>query len=112
MNEVADALARDMTEAQLLAHVRNAAKKLGWICYHTHRSDRSEKGFPDCVISKNGVLIFAELKVEDRKKGKLDIDQLIWGGYLTRVEELNRTVYVFVCRPSDWLSGHIKDLLS
>lgn len=42
--------------------VRDYAKLMGFMHYHTHRSDRSEPGFPDCVMVRGSRLIFAELK--------------------------------------------------
>ena len=112
MNAVQSALANDMSEKALLAHVRNAAKKLGWLCYHTHRSDRSEAGFPDLVLIRNGRIIFMELKVEDLKKGKIKDDQQRWIDALLEVCGKNHQIFVMVCRPSNWLSGFIEQLLT
>src|SRR5690606_40011108 len=39
-------LAAAMSEAQLLATILQACRKLGLLCYHTYDSRRSEPGFP------------------------------------------------------------------
>ena len=36
----------------------------GWMVYHTYDSRRSTAGFPDLVLVKPPVVIFAELKTE------------------------------------------------
>ena len=47
----------------------------GYLCYHTHDSRRSAKGFPDLVLAKNGAVLFAELKTDI---GVLSNDQIAW----------------------------------
>ena len=71
----ADVIARSMAERDLLGHVRNTARMLDWLTYHTHRSDRSEPGFPDLVFIRMGVTLYAELKSE---KGTVTEDQKAW----------------------------------
>lgn len=53
-----------MSEAELLAAVRQLARLSGWLTYHTHDSRRSEAGFPDLTLVniRQGRIIFAELK--------------------------------------------------
>ncbi|HSX21338.1 MAG TPA: VRR-NUC domain-containing protein [Gaiellaceae bacterium] len=34
----------------------------GWLAYHTHDSRHSASGFPDLVLARRGMLVFAELK--------------------------------------------------
>lgn len=53
-----------MSEAALLAAVRDLARLTGWLTYHTHDSRRSEAGFPDLTLVnvRQGRIIFAELK--------------------------------------------------
>jgi len=69
------AQAEAMSEAQLQAAIIGTgpkapglAQRLGWMAYHTHRSDRSPAGFPDLTLvhPKAGRLIFAELKRQKR----------------------------------------------
>ena len=53
-----------VSEASLLAAVKDIARFYGWQFYHTHDSRRSEPGFPDLVLWHSGQhrIIFAELK--------------------------------------------------
>ena len=64
-----------MTEKQFQSQVIDLAKRLGWLCYHTADSRRSEPGFPDLVLVKDRIL-YRELKIE---KGKLTSAQKQWG---------------------------------
>ena len=91
----------DTPEKTLLAQVRRLAQSAGFIVYHTHRSDKSEPGFPDLVLAKPGKpgepgrLLFVELK---SAKGKLTYDQHIW------LDVLRHTlpgIEVEVWRPAD-----------
>ena len=81
MNKVLKAV----TEKDFLAKVREMATLLGWRTYHTHRSDRSEAGFPDLVMVRGKRLIFAELKT---MKGKVDREQHAWLNALRPVAEV------------------------
>ena len=63
-------------EAAFLDWVRAEAKAQGWRVYHTHRSDKSEPGFPDLIMLRDGVQIAAELK-RDRKQ-KPSFEQAAW----------------------------------
>jgi hypothetical protein len=56
----------------------------GWLAYHTHRSDRSQPGFPDITATRHLLnhgpeLLFAELKTDS---GKLRPAQATWGEHL------------------------------
>ncbi len=50
------------TEKQLQTTIRTAALDCGWLFYHTWKSQFSAKGFPDCVMVKNGRMLAWELK--------------------------------------------------
>lgn len=52
----------ELPEAQFIDDVRQVAKARRWMPYHTHRSDRSDVGFPDLVLARKGRVVFAELK--------------------------------------------------
>lgn len=64
-----------MTEAEFESTIYQLAKLYGWKRYHTHRSDRSESGFPDDCLVRGKRIIFAELKKE---KGRLSANQYDW----------------------------------
>ncbi len=100
--------AKNMTEKELLANVRELAKLTGWLCYHTHNSQRSEPGFPDLVLLQFGLnprLCFIELKSQ---KGQLTRNQMVWG---VQLAQLNKPVSYHVFRPADWLDGTIERIL-
>lgn len=88
-----------ITEKQFEGQVKELAKVLGWQYYHTWRSIHSPAGFPDCVMVRNGTVIFAELKSE---KGKLSDRQQEWITALERVAQCSLGVQVYVWRPADF----------
>jgi len=84
-----------VTEKDFQQTVLDLAKLTGWKSYHTHDSRRSEAGFPDLVLARDGRLVAAELKtasglVTESQRGWLEALALCPG------------VEVFVWRPSDW----------
>lgn len=90
-----------MSEAQLLAAVRQLAKYRNWWTYHTAFSRGSEAGWPDLVLISpaHGRTIFAELKRED---GKLTASQQAW---LTALADCGHETAVW--RPSHLADGTI-----
>lgn len=96
----ADRLAATMTEAQLLNLVRSLASLLGWRGYHTHRSDRSEPGFPDLVLVRGDRVVWRELKTST---GRMRPAQQQWLDDLVAAGQ-----DAMVWRPADWSSGAIE----
>lgn len=84
----------DAGEKEFQDDVVRAAKRHGWLAYHTYSSKRSVPGFPDLVLVRNTVLAFAELKTN---AGKLTAEQKDWLAAIKRAG-----LPGFVWRPSDW----------
>lgn len=91
-----------MTETKLQGEVARYCRDNGALHYHTHRSDRSEAGFPDSVIVGN-YLMFRELK-SDAEGARPTKDQRIWLGALTDAGYDAGLWY-----PEDWRSGRIQN---
>ncbi len=89
---------RAISEKEFLQQVIDLAHLTGWLCYHTHDSRRSCKGFPDLILVRGTQLLAAELKSE---KGRLSPAQQQWLDALSAAG-----VEVAVWRPSD-LDGAI-----
>lgn len=88
-----------ITEKQFESQVKHLAKLYHWLYYHTWRSVHSPTGFPDCVMVRDGTVVFAELKSD---KGKLSEHQEEWIAALNKVSSVSLGVQVYVWRPSDW----------
>lgn len=84
----------ELTEFEFQSMVLEVAKYSGWLTYHTHDSRRSNAGFPDLVLVRGKVVIFAELK---REKGRVRPEQKQWILAL-----LNAGEYAVIWYPSDW----------
>jgi hypothetical protein len=87
------------TEKGFMAVVVQFAKLNGWLVYHTYDSRKSEAGFPDLVMVRSGVLIFAELKLEGKDT---TVDQRHWLKELKSCVVSTEELKVFVWFPSDW----------
>lgn len=99
-----EALAAAMPESELLGNVRDLARMLGWLGYHTRRSTGSDVGFPDLVLVRRSRLVVAELKTATGKPTRWQQDWLDAFGDVDAVE-------VYLWRPADWLSGVIGRVL-
>lgn len=117
IEEYQEIRARSMSERELQdRYVIPAARKLGWMVYHTWNSQNSEAGFPDLVLvhQTSGRIIFAELKSE---KGKLSMAQHAWIAALRGVEGRIKAILgfspveVYRWRPRDWVNGQIERIL-
>lgn len=113
------AVAKAMTEDELLAEVRALAQGLGWLDYHTHRSQHSPAGFPDLVLVRRERLVFSELKREGKDPTPKQVE---WLDGLYAVEanlEQHAGVFpigpspvtVHVWRPTQLLDGTIANTL-
>lgn len=93
--------AKAMTEGQLQIAVVEAAKRRGWLVYHTHDSRRSQAGYPDLhlVHPTAGRSLLRELK---RETGIVSKDQKIWLAAL-KLAGLDAGVW----RPIHWFDGTI-----
>lgn len=101
----------DVLEKPFQDAVIKLAEHLGLLVYHTYRSDRSERGFPDLVIVGWGGIAFLELK---KQTGVVAPDQEVWNFALARIAKLSfGLIHVGVYRPSDFLiDGPICQLLA
>lgn len=85
------------SEAEFEAVIKELAGWKQYLYYHTHRSQFSPAGFPDCVMGRiepTPRLIFAELKSET---GELTVEQYAW---LYLLQKLGHEVYLW--KPSEW----------
>ena len=102
------------TEKGFMQAVVDLARLQGWLVYHPYDSRRSQKGFPDLTMVRDGRLMFAELKTG---KGKLTPAQEEWREELREVswaeaetkDHFGSPMFVpcsnvryFLWRPSDW----------
>ena len=94
-----------MTEREFQGAVMDAAKWLGWRCFHPRTVQTSEgthltaftgdAGFPDLVlVHKYRGVIFAELKAD---RGRLSEQQREW-----RDQLITAGAEYYVWRPKDW----------
>ena len=97
-----------ITEKQFEAQVKDlAVNYLGYFYYHTHRSQFSPSGWPDCVFARiepTPRLIFAELKTDDLKSSQPSFEQYSW---LSLLQHLGQEAYLW--RPADF--EEIADIL-
>lgn len=54
------------SEKAFMATVVAYARLHGWLVYHTRDSRGSAEGYPDLTFARNGVVVFAELKLEGK----------------------------------------------
>ena len=112
--EAQQASAKAMSEAELRNAVIDCAKANGWHCYYVHDSRvwivdkagnrrmgqmdvRSDKGFPDLSLSRDGETLFRELKREGERPTP---EQQAWGDAMGSLWK--------VWKPTMWLDGTIE----
>jgi hypothetical protein len=88
-----------LSEKDFQRQVIDLGRLCGWKVQHQTISYRSEPGWPDLVMVRNGRIVFAELKTE---RGRVSDAQSEWLAALNQVALANAGVHVGVFRPSDW----------
>lgn len=129
-SELRDLLARQMRERELQENVRQHCTVTRWRYYHTHRSEHSPDGFPDCVMVRirpeEFSLLFIELKRQSESPTPAQqawLDDVAAIGYaINQVSEwlsrlttnkIPRIIIRSECwRPMDWLTGRIENVLN
>lgn len=89
-----------LTERQLQDMICDYARIHGWLIHHDRRDDLSiggDPGFPDLVLARDGVVIFAELKTA---AGQVTASQVTWFDAL--IQNDGEPAGVHLWRPSDW----------
>jgi hypothetical protein len=108
-----------VSERELQDAVIEIAQMLGWRVAHFRPAKTAQGwrtavqgdgvGYPDITMTRNGFLIFAELKSQ---KGKLGPSQQEWLDALTAVSVAEDRVHTFLWRPEHWLNGTIAATLT
>ena len=103
---------RRMTERELLEAVKVFARVAGYVAYHEEDSRRQAAGMLDLMIigdraDRRTRLIFAELKVECKTRGRLRPSQV---AQINRLLDCGQEVYVW--RPRHWRQGAIERVLN
>lgn len=93
-----------ITEADFQEKVVTLARAKGWLVHHDRRQDLGiggDPGFPDLVLARAGVVIFAELK---SNTGRQTDSQRQWLGQLAAYSEAGcgTSHHVRLWRPDDW----------
>lgn len=93
-----------VTEEQFQRQVIDLAKLFKWRVHHTRPAQttkgwrtpiQGDKGFPDLVLARRGIIIFAELKSEN---GRQTLEQKLWE---TELDPSVSNILVRLWRPSD-----------
>ena len=84
-----------LSERAFQAQVIAAAEAMGYMCYHTHDSRRSQPGFPDLIMVRGYRMVALELKVGRRRPTP---EQLGWLAALREVWQVD----ALWAKPDDW----------
>ncbi len=88
-------ITRQISEATFQYQVTQLATRAGWLWHHEYDSRRSNAGYPDLVLVRDGRVIFAELKTA---RGRVRHAQSVLLAALGRCQG----VETYAWRPSDW----------
>ncbi len=83
-----------ISEKAFQAQVLQLATMYGWMAHHTYDSRRSQPGYPDLALCRQGEYLLVELKTD---KGRLRPAQRQWLDALR-----SAGIEVWVWRPADW----------
>lgn len=91
-----DLLLRGVSEAQWQDQLTSLALLNGYLVYHTHRSDRSQPGYPDLTLVRASPpdVLWVECKTET---GRVSPDQQHW---LDTLKAAGHDAYLW--RPRHW----------
>ena len=90
---------RQINEKAFQTIVIATARECGWMVYHTYDSRKSEPGFPDLCMVKDGIVMFVELKTD---KGKATTAQRNWIKQFIRHQHRCQRFIVEIWRPKTW----------
>jgi hypothetical protein len=91
---------RAVKEADFMEQLREEARLMGWLVYHTYNSQRSEAGFPDLALVRGARMLFIECKT---MVGRVTDDQQHW---VDAINAVQGRIEARVFRPSDWDEIH------
>lgn len=90
----------DMSEADFSRDFAQLARKRGWKTYHTYNSQRSNVGFPDWILARDGRIVVAELKAVT---GRWGTDQQAWLAALSGTPISEWQIFGTMVEPAPWL---------
>ena len=91
-------------ESRLQEHVRSLFVATHWKYYHVWHAKNSPSGYPDVIAVKDGRIIWAELKRQNKEPTEDQKDWLLALAQIPRAE-------VYVWKPYDWLCGDIQAII-
>jgi hypothetical protein len=95
-------IAHQTSEASFQEQTVNLALSLQFLSYHTHDSRGSDRGFYDLTLMSERREILMELKRQDKDKGRLSTDQVMWLDRAARLRDSGvPAIEVYVARPLD-----------
>ncbi len=89
-----------MLEVELMQRVRTLALDRGWMFYHTYGSRKSTPGFPDLVMMRAPVYVYAELKRQGVRDADVPHYQWEWLAEVQAAGDPHFQAYLW--RPADW----------